>query len=191
MDRDAWDAEAATFDEEPDHSLTSPAIRSVWRDLLLSVLPAPPARVADLGCGTGTLTGLLTEEGYPVDGLDFSPQMIARAREKVPGARFVVADAARPPLAAGQYDAVLCRHVLWAMEDPPAALSRWLTLLRPGGTVVLVEGRWSTGGGLTAARTEEIVLGLCEEVELTPLTSPDYWGKDITDERYLAVTHRR
>lgn len=190
MNRDAWDQEAATFDDEPDHGLASPEVRSAWRDLLLSVLPTAPARVADLGCGTGTLARLLVDEGYAVDGVDFSPEMIARARTKVPEARFVTADAATPPLESGQYDAVLCRHVLWAMEDPATALARWFDLLKPGGAAVLVEGRWSTDAGLTAAQTEQLLLGIGTEVQVIPLSRPDYWGKDITDERYLAKAYR-
>lgn len=188
--QDAWDLEAATFDNEPDHGLTAPQIRAAWRDLLMSILPAAPARVADLGCETGTLTRLLTDEGYTVDGVDFSPQMVERAQAKVPEAHFVVADASTPPVEAGEYDVVLSRHVLWAMKDPAAAFARWVTLLKPGGTVALIEGNWSTGAGLTVAQTEQIVLRVCDEVRVTPLTQPIYWGKAITDERYLAVSHR-
>ena len=49
--------------------------------MLLEHLPPAPARVADLGCGTGTLSVLLAEEGYRVDGLDLSPAMVALAEE--------------------------------------------------------------------------------------------------------------
>jgi precorrin-6B methylase 2 len=52
-----WDAEAARFDEEPDHGLRDPEVRACWRTLLLSALPPAPARVADLGAGTGSITG--------------------------------------------------------------------------------------------------------------------------------------
>lgn len=79
MDRASWDLEAASFDAELDHGLADPDTRAAWRDLLLDVLPPAPARVADLGCGTGTLARLLVDEGYTVDGLDFSPEMIRRA----------------------------------------------------------------------------------------------------------------
>ncbi|GAB2867595.1 hypothetical protein GCM10027026_17010 [Myroides odoratimimus subsp. xuanwuensis] len=85
MTRELWDREALTFDDEADHGLADPATRAAWRDLLLGVLPAAPARIADLGCGTGTLTRLLVDEGYDVDGVDFSPEMIRRARAKGPG----------------------------------------------------------------------------------------------------------
>ncbi|MCD6641181.1 MAG: class I SAM-dependent methyltransferase, partial [Nocardioides sp.] len=53
-----WDAEAPDFDEPADHGLRDPDVRRAWRDLLLGVLPAALGRVADLGCGTGTLSVL-------------------------------------------------------------------------------------------------------------------------------------
>ncbi|OFE17943.1 SAM-dependent methyltransferase [Humibacillus sp. DSM 29435] len=190
MNRDLWDQEAEAFDSEPDHGLTEPSARAAWRDLLLSVLPTAPARVADLGCGTGTLTRVLTDEGYRVDGVDSSPEMIKRARAKVPESRFVIADAATPPLPEDEFDVVLCRHVLWAMSEPADALRQWVALLKPGGIVVLIEGHWATGAGLTAAQTAQIVLQVRNEVHVRHLPEPIYWGKEITDERYLAISHR-
>ncbi|MGA8045516.1 MAG: methyltransferase domain-containing protein [Dermatophilaceae bacterium] len=170
--------------------MSAPEVREAWRELLLSVLPAPPARVADLGCGTGTLTRLLTDQGYTVDGLDFSTAMIERARLKVPEARFVVGDAATPELPGEDYHVVLSRHVLWAMNDPQAAFAKWVGLLKPGGVVVLIEGHWSTGAGLTAEQTRTIVLSARQELRVVSLPEEIYWGKAITDERYLAVSHR-
>ena len=120
--------------------MSAPEVRKAWRELLLAVLPASPARVADLGCGTGTLTRLLTDQGYTVDGLDFSTAMIERAPLKVPEARFVVGDAGTPELPEEEYDVVLSRHVLWAMNGPQAAFAKWVGLLKPGGVVVLIEG---------------------------------------------------
>lgn len=183
-----WDAEATTFDEEPDHGLTDERIRAAWRELLLGVLPAAPARVVDLGCGTGTLAKLLVDCGYTVDGLDFSPAMIQRATAKVPEARFELADISDPDVVGRSYDVILSRHVLWAMPDPMAAFWRWVRLLEPGGVVVLIEGRWHTGGGLTAADAERIVRSVRTDVELQRLPESIYWGKEITDERYLLVS---
>lgn len=180
-----WDTEAATFDDEPDHGLRDPEVRQAWRRLLLGLLPAAPARVADLGCGTGTLSLLLSEEGYHVDGVDFSPEMVRRATAKA-GPRFVVGDAAAPPLSPG-YDVVLCRHVLWALPDPAVALGRWVDLLAPGGRMVLVEGSWSTGSGLTAEQTVALVEGAGLSPVLRPLPDPAYWGGPIDDERYVVV----
>lgn len=188
MAQDFWDAAAATFDDEPDHGLTDETIRAAWRDLLIGVLPSAPARIADLGCGTGTLTRLLVDNGYTVDGLDLSPAMVRRAIDKVPEARFVTGDASDPGLEPGYYDAVLCRHVLWALRDPSAAMAKWVRLLRDDGVVVLIEGRWHTGGGLTAKETERIVRTVRASAQVQQLQDPVYWGKEITDERYLLIS---
>ncbi|NPC96580.1 class I SAM-dependent methyltransferase [Nocardioides sp. zg-DK7169] len=188
MSREHWDREAATFDDEADHGLADPAVRAAWRALLLGVLPPAPARVVDLGCGTGTLTRLLTDEGYVVDGLDLSPEMVRRARAKVPEARFTVGDAADPPLEPAAYDVVLGRHVLWALPDPAAAFAAWAGLLVPGGVAVLVEGRWATGAGLPAEAAAAIVRGAGREATVQPLPDPALWGRAITDERYLLLS---
>ena len=190
-----WDAEARTFDEAPDHGLADPAVRRTWTGLLTDVLPAPPALVADLGCGTGTLSVLLAGQGHEVHGVDFSAEMVARARIKASEAhlgtdrvRFAVADASRPPLPAGSYDVVLSRHVLWAMPDPAEALRRWVELLAPGGRLVLVEGHWATDAGLTAAETLALVEATGREAALVPLDAPAYWGRETHDERYLVLS---
>lgn len=189
-DSDLWDAQAATFDDEPDHGLRDPVVRDAWRDLLRSVLPPVPSRVADLGCGTGTLSLLLAEEGHTVDGVDFSPEMVRRAQAKAgsfPGTSFTVGDAAEPPLTAAAYDVVLCRHVLWALPSPADVLARWVRLLRPDGRLVLVEGNWSTGAGLTGERTVALVEGVGLEAEHRRLPDRAYWGRTIQDERYVVV----
>jgi SAM-dependent methyltransferase len=192
-ERDFWDAEAATFDDEPDHGLRDPQVHDAWRNLLLGLTPPAPARIADLGCGTGTLALLLAEEGHRVDGIDLSPEMVRRAKAKAgtfPGVEVSVGDAAEPPFEPGVYDVVLCRHVLWALPDPAAALARWVDLLARDGRLLLIEGQWSTGTGLTAERTTALVeeAGLTASVRLLPDTV--YWGKRIDDERYVVVGRR-
>ena len=192
-----WDAEAPTFDEAPDHGLLDADVRGAWRDLLLGVLPASPADVVDLGCGTGTLAVLLAEHEYAVDALDFSPAMVRLAAAKLaaaaPRVRDLVTvregDAGDPGLAPASVDVVLCRHVLWALPDPVQVVRRWVAALRPGGRLLLVEGDWSTGAGLTAARCAEIVGESCTRVEVRRLPDPRLWGREITDERYLVVAH--
>ena len=183
-----WDEAADSFDDEPDHGLRDARIEAAWRELLTSALPEAPARVADLGCGTGMLARLLVDNGFVVDGLDFSSVMLEHARRKVPQAQFLLGDASNPPLQRRAYDVVLSRHVLWALPDPAAAFVAWTALLKPGGTVVLIEGRWATGAGLAAEQAERIVRRARRKVDIRPLHEAVYWGKDITDERYILVS---
>lgn len=185
-----WDEQAGRFDEEPDHGLRDPEVFACWRELLLATLPPPPARVADLGCGTGSITALLAAEGYDVHGVDLSGAMVAAAEAKLAAAglraRLHRGDAAFPQWEPASFDVVLARHVLWALPDPAAVLARWTGLLRPGGSLVLVEGCWFTGAGITATRARELVRG---RVSIRPLTDARLWGRAVTDERYLLV-HR-
>lgn len=194
--RRLWDAQAAGFDDEPDHGLRDPAVRAAWAALLAAHLPgaAQGLDVVDLGCGTGSLAVLLAEAGHRVRGLDLSPGMVGAAREKatahgvVERVEVAVGDASDPGGEPASADVVLCRHVLWALPDPAAALALWVRLLRPGGRLLLVEGSWHTGAGLTAARCRELVLQHRAEAEIVDLPDPALWGGPITDERYLVVS---
>jgi ubiquinone/menaquinone biosynthesis C-methylase UbiE len=109
-----WDGRAATFDEQVDHGLAVPATRAAWSRWLSVWLPAPPARIADLGRGSGSLAVLLAARGYDVTASDISAQMVRRTRHKAAAAgvevEVAVADAASPPLAARSIDVVLVRH---------------------------------------------------------------------------------
>lgn len=187
---DDWDAEAATFDQAADHGLIGPA-RAAWTELLSRLLPPPPAHVADLGCGTGSLAVVLAGLGYQVSGVDFSPAMLQRARVKSAAdaatVQFVLGDAGRPPLAPASVDVVLTRHLLWDLPERSAAVSHWARLLRPGGRFVLVEGRWSTGAGLTADETVELLWPRVVEHRVETLDDRLLWGGSITDERYVVV----
>ena len=187
-----WDASAGAFDQEPDHGLLDPLVRAAWRGLLDAVLPPSPAVVADLGCGTGSLSVLLAEQGYVVRGVDASPVMLALAAAKAEAAdvavEWTLGDASSPPLEDGSADVVLCRHVLWALPDPPAAVARWARLLRPTGRLVLIEGNWDTGVGLPAEQTRALVLRSRSECEVHALDNVLLWGRQISDERYVAVS---
>jgi SAM-dependent methyltransferase len=187
-----WDEQAEAFDDAADHGLRDPLVRTAWAELLSTVLPPPAALVADLGCGTGSLSLLLATAGYHVTGVDFSVRMIAIAKAKAAAADaatgFIVGDAVNPPLLAAAFDVVISRHVLWAMPDAQAALTRWVQLLRPAGRLILIEGRWSTGAGLTAEETTAMVRKLRADVTVLPLTDSALWGHPINDQRYLLVS---
>jgi len=106
-----------------------------------------------------------------------------------------------PPIKSGSLDVILARHILWTLPEPQAALVRWRSLLRPGGRLLLVEGRWwSLGdkdyndearmpwaGGVRAADLAAALEPLVQRIVVVPLKNPALWGKEIADERYLLV----
>lgn len=185
-----WDEAAGDFDDEPDHGLGDPGVRAAWAELLTSWLP-DRADIADLGCGTGSLSVLLAEQGHRVTGADFSAAMIERARAKARRHGVQVdlrlGDAGDPGLPAASYDVVLTRHLLWALPDQAAAVRRWAGLLRPGGRFVLVEGQWFTGAGLAADTVTALLAPHAETVTVHDLDDPRLWGRAIDDHRYAVV----
>ncbi|MFI8338870.1 class I SAM-dependent methyltransferase [Streptomyces sp. NPDC085639] len=204
-----WDAAAAAFDDEPDHGLRSGRTRAAWDRRLRGWLPDGPADVLDVGCGTGSLALLLAGAGHRVTGVDLAPRMVERARAKLAAAglagRFLVGDAAAPPTGPDRYDVVLCRHLLWTLPAPAAALREWVARLAPGGRLVLVEGRWREAGdsgtpyvegagplpwsgGITAVELAAAVRPLVSALHIEPLgADAELWGKPVTDERYALI----
>lgn len=187
-----WDAEAATFDDEPDHGLRDPVVREAWAARLRSWLPDRPADVLDLGCGTGSLSLLASEQGHRVTGVDASRAMVEQARGKLAGraAVFLVGDAAAPPVGEERFDVVLVRHVLWTLPDPARVLRHWQGLLRAGGRMVLVEGVWGTvsPAGIPADTLTGLLAPLAADVRVERLSGDArLWGREVEDERYAVL----
>ena len=146
-----WDRRAPTFDDDFGHSIRTPAERAAWDRILDLVLP--PGRLVDaldVGCGTGFLALELAARGHRVTGVDFAPTMLALARRKAAeggfSIRFEQADAERLPLAGGAFDLVVSRHLLWTLPHPEAAIDDWIRVLRPGGRLVVVDGKADDAG---------------------------------------------
>src|ERR671931_1597342 len=139
--REWWDADAETYDHSASHSASDPVEAAAWRQALLRHLPPPPARILDVGAGTGTMSLLAAQLGHRVTALDLSPGMLARAREKADAEGLaletVVGPADAPPHA--EFDVVIERHLLWTLPDPVAALQAWAGVAP---RVVLYEGIW-------------------------------------------------
>jgi 2-polyprenyl-3-methyl-5-hydroxy-6-metoxy-1,4-benzoquinol methylase len=193
--RQFWDDAAVSFDDEPDHGLRDPGILAAWETLLRTFLSSNKGSILDVGSGTGSLSILLAGLGYKVTGIDLSPAMLSLAREKATASgqsiRFHVMDAAFIQLPPRQFDAIVCRHLLWTLSQPEQVLRRWVDLLKPRGRLVLVEGYWYTGAGL---RAEDIVKALPSSLITIVVQNlsdqSDLWGSEITDERYVITADR-
>ena len=76
---------------------------------------------------------------------------------------------------------------MWALPDAASSLRAWVDLLTAGGKLVLVEGRWGTGSGLSADDLRALVAPVVREVDVVPLSDTALWGREIHDERYALV----
>lgn len=94
-------------------------------------------KVLDLCCGQGTLTAMISRSGASVTGLDFSPQMIANARNAAPDAEICIGDAMAMPFGDAQFDKVLCNFGMMHIPDQPKALSEIRRVLKPDGDFIM------------------------------------------------------
>jgi SAM-dependent methyltransferase len=101
----------------------------------------PGARILDAGCGMGRHSFHLAARGYKVEGLELSPDLVARMRQLD---RFGIpvhcADIAHPPAELHQgFEAVFGFFMLHHLLDLDAAFRGVAALLRPGGRAVFIE----------------------------------------------------
>lgn len=122
-----------------------------WRERAAEALGlAPGDTVVEFGCGTGANLPVLRERVGPegvVVGVDLTPGMLERARERVERAgwsnvHLVRGDATAAPVS-GPVDAVLASFLAGLLPDPRAAVEDWLALLGPGGRAALLDARSS------------------------------------------------
>ncbi|MFJ8042525.1 class I SAM-dependent methyltransferase [Kitasatospora sp. NPDC096147] len=108
------------------------------RDLLLRLLPPAPARVLDVGGGSGRYAGWLAGLGYRVELLDPVPLHVEQARRR-PGVTARVGDARALDVPDASVDAVLLLGPLYHLTERPdrvRALAEARRVVRPGGPVV-------------------------------------------------------
>lgn len=111
------------------------------RDALLALLP-PTWTVADLGCGTGTITAELARCVAKVVGVDNSPAMLDAARATTRGLSNVdllPGELTDLPLGDASCDAAVCVLVLSYVDDVAAAVGEIARVVRPGGRVVVLD----------------------------------------------------
>jgi ubiquinone/menaquinone biosynthesis C-methylase UbiE len=81
-----------------------------------------------------------------VTGIDFAAAMLNEARRKTAltnvSVWFEQGDAENLPFTARVFDLVICRHVLWTLPHPEAAVAEWVRVLRPGGRLVVLDSQF-------------------------------------------------
>jgi demethylmenaquinone methyltransferase/2-methoxy-6-polyprenyl-1,4-benzoquinol methylase len=130
--------------------LLSAQMDRVWRSRtareLKPILQRPDALVLDLCCGTGDLALSLQRKARArVLGADFSHAMLVRASEKAEAENGVVpmpfleADALRLPFADGSFDLVTSAFGFRNLANYEDGLEEILRILKPGGTLGILE----------------------------------------------------
>jgi ubiquinone/menaquinone biosynthesis C-methylase UbiE len=143
----AYNDWAETYDTDLNRTrdLAAEALRQANLDLT-------GRKVVEVGCGTGRNTAWLAEHAAEIVALDFSDEMLARARDRVndPHVRFVQHDArAKWPLADSSTDVVVAMLILEHIENLETFFAEAARVLRHRGQLFLCElhpMRQLTGG---------------------------------------------
>lgn len=97
----------------------------------------PLGTALDAACGTGRHAAHLAELGHRVIGVDASPEMLAIAVDKVPGAEFHRAELTSMPLPDASVDLAVCALALCHVPDLVPVFAEFARVLRPGGHLVI------------------------------------------------------
>ncbi len=124
-----------------------------------SIFPAG-AQVLEAGCGVGSQTVIIAQKNPSavITSIDVSDVSLAQARQRVQAVGlqnvgFRQADVFALPFAPETYDQVFVCFVLEHLRDPLRALENLKRVLKPGGTIVVIEG--DHGSAYFSPRSEE------------------------------------
>lgn len=112
---------------------------------LMEKQASPGESVLDSGCGTGNYAIALAEGGFRVTGIDYSAGMLGCAKSKVKDELagrlvFQQMDMNEPlKFADSSFDHVISMTSLWAVADPRFTLSEFRRVLKPGGTLIVMQ----------------------------------------------------
>jgi ArsR family transcriptional regulator len=133
--------QGADWDEMRALDLPAPAVETA----LLGILPEDGVdRALDIGTGTGRVLELLAPRVGQAIGIDASKSMLALARSRLARAGLSnctvrLADMYRLPLADASVDVAVLQMVLHYAEQPAGVIAEAVRVLRPGGTLVVVD----------------------------------------------------
>ncbi|HST19357.1 MAG TPA: class I SAM-dependent methyltransferase [Gaiellaceae bacterium] len=126
---DLW----APWYDEPGNQLLD-----IEQPIVRRLLEAVPVGVAlDAACGTGRHAAYLASLGHKVIGVDSSPGMLARAKEKIPQGEFHEAGLNALPVADDSVDLVVCAIALVHLPELTGPFGEFARVLRPGGHLVV------------------------------------------------------
>jgi SAM-dependent methyltransferase len=123
------------------------------QDVALSLLAAAPARLLEVGCGTGALAARCAAElGCEVVALDASPEMVGATEAR--GVEAMVGDVQQLPFPDGSFDCAIAAWMLYHVPDLDRGLAELARVLRPGGRLVAI-----TNGRASLAELYDLVGG--------------------------------
>lgn len=121
-------------------------------EILLDWLNGRPAmNILNAGCGSGEFSHLLAQAGHRVTGIDLDEKYVAMAKETAHALGLNHCEFSAVSIenyqAPGLFDAVMATDVIEHTPDDEATMRKLLSMLKPGGTVIITvpAGQWMFG----------------------------------------------
>lgn len=132
LERAGWGAKAETYD------LLTGRITARFVEPLLDAGGVAAGRaVLDVGTGPGGAARAAAQRGAAATGVDIADEVVALARRRHPGIRFLQADAEDLPFAERSFDAVVSNFVINHLPRPERAIREFARIAAPGGWIAL------------------------------------------------------
>lgn len=148
-----WTNRAEGYSKINKHELAG-VQRMLWGNLIEANMPEhlknvknkKEINVLDIGTGPGFFSILLAERGYNVSAVDYTEEMLVKARDNAGIFKdeidFRRMDAQNLDFDNNQFDLIVTRNLTWVLEDPEKAYKEWLRVLKPGGKLLNFDANW-------------------------------------------------
>jgi SAM-dependent methyltransferase len=153
-----WETTAAAYDHY------WPRLTNRLNDHLLDAVGAGPhARLLDVACGPGYLTGQASDRGATVTGIDVAKAMVEMARRRCPRIEFRQADAQALPFPEASFHAIVGNLAIPHLARPERAAAEFHRVLASNGRLALTT--WDLPD---RARLVGVLLEAVREIEVIP-----------------------
>jgi SAM-dependent methyltransferase len=126
-----WVEDSRTWEENPDNARRAECVL-----VAVEKAASPPARILDVGCGTGWIAMALAKRGYRVTGTDLASDAMHALERAQPDVTWIGGDFGKLDVGTG-FDVAACMETIAHVPDQGTFARKLASVLRPGGTLVL------------------------------------------------------
>lgn len=164
LNKQGFDLWAGKYDQtvqtsEENNQYPFAGYKEILNAIYTEIMERENSRVLDIGFGTGALASKLYENGHQIDGIDFSAEMIAIAKAKMPAANLLewdINDGLPEEIAVKKYDSIASTYALHHLADAEKVgfIKGLLPLLAEGGKIYIGDIAFQTRDALEKCRKD-------------------------------------